>query len=55
MNEQIEKDDKLSSSALATLIVDALIDAEIVSKDDTKKSMEITTNEIETRKALGDY
>lgn len=55
MNQQREKDNKLSSGTLATLIVDVLIDAEIVSKKNIQKSIEIVTNEIEVRKALGDY
>jgi hypothetical protein len=46
---------KLTSESLATLIVDALVDAHIVRKEDLEKAIEIATEEIDARKAAGDY
>lgn len=48
-------DDALNSSDLASLIVDALLRGGILSKVDVKRALEIVTEEIEVRKALGDY
>jgi hypothetical protein len=45
----------ISSYNLAALIVDALLDAKIVKKEDVARALEIATEEIEVRKALGDY
>lgn len=55
MNQHKEENNRLSTNSLANLIVDALVDAKIISKEDIDKSIEIVTNEIEARKALGDY
>ena len=46
---------KLTSESLAALIIDALADAEIVAKKDIERAIEIATEEIEVRKAGGDY
>jgi len=55
MDQPRDKDNKLLSVTLAALIVDALIDEKIISKEDLDKSIEIVANEINIRKALGDY
>lgn len=47
--------DKLSSEDLAALIIDALRQAEIVKDQDVARALEITAEEIEVRKSLGDY
>jgi hypothetical protein len=49
MRKQINSDD------LAALIVDALIDAKIVEKKDLASAIEIVAEEIQVRKAMGDY
>lgn len=46
---------RLSSESLAALVVDALIDANVVNRDDAETAIKIATEEIEVRKALGDY
>jgi hypothetical protein len=46
---------KLTSESLAALIIDALIDAKIVQEEDADKAIEIATEEIDVRKAAGDY
>jgi hypothetical protein len=40
---------------LATLIVDALLDASIVRIDKFAEAVALATQEIDARKALGDY
>jgi hypothetical protein len=45
---------KLSSKVLAALIVDALCDAGIVRKADRLRAIEVTAEEVDVRKALGD-
>jgi hypothetical protein len=55
MVKKKKKGNKLSSNDLAVLIVDALIDENIISKEDLDKSIEIVIKEIEAREALGDY
>jgi hypothetical protein len=47
--------DKLTSEELAALIVDALIDAGLVLKDQAERAIEIAKVEIDVRKAMGDY
>jgi len=49
------KDNGLSSEALAGLIVDALVDGKCVKPEDFEKAVEIAAEEITVRKALGDY
>jgi hypothetical protein len=46
---------KLTSEFLAALIVDALFQANVVKKEDLEKGIAITTEEINARKAAGDY
>jgi hypothetical protein len=45
----------LTSQSLAALIVDALVDARIVKPADVEKAIAIATEEIDARKAAGDY
>lgn len=45
----------LTSEQLAALIVDVLIDAGIIDKQRVPEAIEIAAEEIEVRKALGDY
>jgi hypothetical protein len=45
----------LESKDLAELIIDALVDAHLLSKLDFDKAVEIATEEIDVRKAMGDY
>lgn len=46
---------RLPSETLAALIVDALIHAELVEKEDAERAIQIATEEINVRKAAGDY
>ena len=46
---------KLLSEELAALIVDALLDAGIVQKERFEDAVAIAAEEIEARKAAGDY
>jgi hypothetical protein len=46
---------KLTSEGLAALIIDALLYAKIIHKEDVEKAISITTEEIDARKAAGDY
>lgn len=46
---------KLTSKGLAELVVDALVDAGLIIRDDFEKAVRIAAEEIEIRKALGDY
>lgn len=48
-------DEKLTSSDLAALIVDALLRAGIVRCEDVGRAIAIAAEEMEARKALGDY
>ena len=45
----------LSSEELATLVIDALLRADIVKAGDVERAIRMATEEIEVRKALGDY
>jgi len=54
-NRNADSADRLSSEDLAALIVDALLQAKIVKQEDVQRAVEIATEEIEVRKALGDY
>lgn len=49
------KVDKLSSEDLAAIIIDALLRAGIISEAEVQKSIKIVIEEINVRKALGDY
>jgi hypothetical protein len=46
---------KLSSERLAALIIDALIDAGLIDKKNLQRAMAISVEEINVRKAAGDY
>jgi hypothetical protein len=46
---------RISSDGLAELIIDALIDANIVVKADLERAIGIAKEEIDARKAAGDY
>lgn len=48
-------DDRITSTRLAALIVDALIDAAIIQRDRLDDAISITAEEIDARKAAGDY
>jgi len=45
----------LASQDLAILIVDALVVAGIIKQQDMQRAMSIVVEEIDVRKALGDY
>jgi hypothetical protein len=47
--------DRLRSVELAELIVDALLRASIVGQQDVKRAVRIATEEVDARKAIGDY
>jgi hypothetical protein len=49
------KKETVSSEELAMLIVDALLCASIVKQEDVPRAITIATEEIEVRKAFGDY
>jgi hypothetical protein len=51
----MKENEKLSSESLAALIVDALIDAKIVQREQAERAIQIATEEINARKAAGDY
>lgn len=51
----MKENGKLTSENLAALIIDALIDAGIIQEEDAERSVEIATEEINARKAAGDY
>jgi len=52
---QPEGTNRLSSSDLATLVVDALVVAGIVKEPDAERAILIVTEEIDARKAVRDY
>jgi len=45
----------LTSEELAVLIVDALADAGFVPREDLEAAVRVAMEEIEARKAMGDY
>ena len=45
----------LTSKELASLIVDALVDAGFIDKADMPAAIDVATTEIDVRKAMGDY
>jgi hypothetical protein len=51
----MRKDGKLTRESLAALIIDALIDAKIIKKEDLEKAFEIAAEQIDARKAANDY
>lgn len=50
-----DENGKLSSSGLAVLIVDALVDAGVVEKADFDRAVEVVIVEIDVQEAMGDY
>ena len=50
-----EPDGKLTSRALAVLIVDELVGAKLVDRQQFNRAVTIAAAEIDVRKALGDY
>lgn len=50
-----ENDGTLTTEVLAALIVDALVDAKVIKGDDFERALEIAMEEINVRKAIGDY
>ena len=50
-----ESKEKLSSESLAALIVDELVVAGLIKKQDFKDALRITALEIDIRKHAGDY
>jgi len=54
-NRDADSADKLGSEDLAALIIDALLQAKIMKQEDVQRAVEIAAEEIEVRKALGDY
>jgi len=50
-----DNNSNLSSKELASLICDALKDANIISNEHLTKAIEISTTEIDVRKSLKDY
>ncbi len=55
MSQLPNKSPKLPTEELAGLIVDALITGDVVSKASYERAMAIVIEEIDVRKALGDY
>ena len=54
-NPNADKTRRLSSRDLAALMIDALLRAKIVRKEDVERALDIATEEIDARKAVGDY
>jgi hypothetical protein len=52
---QMKENGKLTSESLAALIIDALVDAKIIKKEDLEQAIAIATEEIDARKAMEDY
>jgi len=46
---------RLSSRDLAALVIDALLHAQLLRKEDVERALDIATEEIDARKAVGDY
>ena len=55
MDEHQEEDGTLTSKALAQLIIDALVDAGLITKQDFETAVAIAAEEIDARKAALDY
>jgi hypothetical protein len=53
--DRLKENGKLTSESLAALIVDALVDAKIIKKEDIEQAIAIATEEIDARKAMEDY
>ena len=50
-----EDSGRLSSHDLAALVIDALLRAKLLRKEDVGRALDIATEEIDARKAVGDY
>jgi hypothetical protein len=48
-------ENKLSSIELGVLIIDALVDAGVINPADSDRAAEVVAEEIDVRKAAGDY
>jgi hypothetical protein len=53
--EPAPKTTTMPSEDLAAIIVDALLRASVVNERDVKRAVKIVVEEIDVRKALGDY
>jgi hypothetical protein len=53
--DQSGSSERMSSADLAALIVDALFHGGLLTKEQLELAREIATEEIDVRKALGDY
>ena len=54
--EKLEQErERLSSEGLAVLVIDALVDAGLLKKDEFRRAVDVASEEIEVRKAMGDY
>ncbi|WNB74046.1 hypothetical protein [Methylomonas koyamae] len=54
-NDNCNKSNALGTTELAALIVDALLHGGVLRKDDINRALEIVSEEIDARKAMGDY
>ena len=50
-----QPENQLSSRELAELIIDALFQASIVKQDHVARAVQIVVEELDARKAVGDY
>ena len=55
INQNDKNREKLSSEDLAALILDAVARAGIIKDQDFERALKIATEEIDVRKAIGDY
>jgi hypothetical protein len=55
MKENPPEFERLTSRELAEHVIDALVVAKIVKSEDVAKALDLAEEEIEIRKALGDY
>ena len=46
---------RLATDVLASLIVDALVDAKFIRKEEVQEAITIVSEEINVRKVVGDY
>lgn len=49
------RDERISSFDLAALVIDALLRAKVINENDVTHAIAIAAEEIEVRKAMGDY
>ena len=55
MSNVLGSDNKLTSESLAVLIIDALIEARLLQKENFEEAIRIAILEIDIRKHAGDY